>query len=92
MTGLIWVHYSYNHKKEHRLKFLVAITSFVGFLMVVLPGLLYQFFGLDLGTAFTVLRYGVYVGGAALVLILLQILPWFGWHVHVGGRHKWFSR
>ena len=56
------------------MKFLVAITSFVGFLMVVLPGLLYQFFGLDLGTAFTVLRYGVYVGGAALVLILLQIL------------------
>ena len=56
------------------MKFLVAITSFVGFLMVVLPGLLYQFFGLDLGTAFTVFRYGVYVGGAALVLILLQVL------------------
>jgi uncharacterized protein (DUF1499 family) len=56
------------------LKALIALTSIIGFLMVVLPGPLYQYAGVDLGTAFTSLRYGVYVGGAAIILIILQVL------------------
>lgn len=53
---------------------LVALTSIVSFLMVLLPGPLYQFIGLPLSTAFTILRYGVFVAGAALILIILQLL------------------
>ncbi len=56
------------------MKALIALTSIVGFLMVVLPGPLYQYAGVSLGTAFTSLRFGVYVGGAALILIILQVL------------------
>jgi len=56
------------------LKALIALTSIVGFLMVVLPGPLYQYAGVNLGTAFTSLRFGVYVGGASLILIILQVL------------------
>lgn len=56
------------------MKALIALTSIVGFLMVVLPGPLYQYAGVGLGTAFTSLRYGVYVGGAAIILIILQVL------------------
>lgn len=56
------------------MKFLVALTSIIGFLMVVLAGPLYQFAGMELSMSFTLLRYGVYIGGAALVLILLQVL------------------
>ncbi|VEL95244.1 uncharacterized protein DUF1499 [Alteromonas sp. 76-1] len=56
------------------MKALIALTSIIGFLMVVLPGPLYQYAGVDLGTAFTSLRYGVYVGGAAIILIILQVL------------------
>lgn len=53
---------------------IIALLSLIGFLMVVLPGPLYQFFGLDLGLAFATIRYGVYVGGAALILIILQVI------------------
>lgn len=56
------------------MKTLVALTSIIGFLMVVLPGPLYQFVGIDLGLAFTMLRYGVFVAGAAIILIILQAL------------------
>ena len=56
------------------MKALIALTSIVGFLMVVLPGPLYQYAGVSLGTAFTSLRFGVYVGGAAIILIILQVL------------------
>lgn len=56
------------------MKVLIALASIVGFLMVVLPGPLYQFAGVSLGTAFTSLRFGVYVGGAALILIILNVL------------------
>jgi len=55
-------------------KVIIALASIVGFLMVVLPGPLYQFAGVSLGTAFTSLRFGVYVGGAALILIVLNVL------------------
>lgn len=56
------------------MKVLIALASIVGFLMVVLPGPLYQFAGVSLGTAFTSLRFGVYVGGAAIILIVLNVL------------------
>ncbi|WP_338519752.1 DUF1499 domain-containing protein [Alteromonas gracilis] len=56
------------------MKVLIALASIVGFLMVVLPGPLYQYAGVSLSTAFTSLRFGVYVGGAAIVLIILQVL------------------
>lgn len=42
--------------------------------MVVLPGPLYQFADVDLGLAFTSLRYGLFIAGAALILIILQII------------------
>ena len=54
------------------MKALIALTSVVSFLMVTLPGPLYQYAGVNLGTAFTLIRSGVYVGGAALILIILQ--------------------
>lgn len=56
------------------MKNIIALTSIIGFLMVVLPGPLYQFADVDLKTAFAILRYGVYVGGASLILILLNVL------------------
>jgi uncharacterized protein (DUF1499 family) len=56
------------------LKALIALASILGFFMVVLPGPLYQYAGVSLSTAFTSLRFGVYVGGAALILIILQVL------------------
>lgn len=56
------------------MKVLIALASIVGFLMVLLPGPLYQFAGVSLGTAFTSLRFGVYVGGAAFILIVLNVL------------------
>ena len=56
------------------MKALIALTSIVGFLMVVLPGPLYQYAGVNLGTAFTSFRFGVYVGGACLLLIIVQVL------------------
>ncbi|NMH59879.1 DUF1499 domain-containing protein [Alteromonas ponticola] len=56
------------------MKAIVALVSIVSFLMVVLPGLLYQFAGLSLGLAFTSFRFGLFVGVAALVLIILQLL------------------
>ncbi|MBU3023875.1 DUF1499 domain-containing protein [Aestuariibacter sp. A3R04] len=56
------------------MKALIALASIVGFLMVVLPGPLYQFADVNLSTAFTSLRFGVYVGGASLILIVLHLL------------------
>ncbi|MCB5225825.1 DUF1499 domain-containing protein [Alishewanella sp. 16-MA] len=53
---------------------LVILVSFVAFLMVVLPGLLYKYGLFALSTAFAGLRYGVYVGGAALVLLLVYLV------------------
>ncbi|GGW77784.1 hypothetical protein GCM10007391_07930 [Alteromonas halophila] len=56
------------------MKKISSLLSLVGFLMVVLPGPLYQFAGLGLGTAFTLIRYGLFVAGAALIVMILQIL------------------
>ena len=56
------------------MKKIIGLLSIVGFLMVLLPGPLYQFAGVSLGLAFTSLRYGLFVAGAALILIVLQII------------------
>ncbi|KKO49658.1 membrane protein [Arsukibacterium sp. MJ3] len=53
---------------------LVSLISLLAFLLVVLPGPLYQYGVVELTSAFTALRYGVYVGIAALVLLLLYII------------------
>ena len=56
------------------MKVLVSLVSLIAFLMVVLPGPLYKFGVVELGTAFAGFRFGVYVGGAALVLLLVQVI------------------
>ncbi|MBN24658.1 MAG: hypothetical protein CL578_06370 [Alteromonadaceae bacterium] len=56
------------------MKTLVSLISFLAILLVALPGPLYKFGILELGTAFAALRFGVYAGIAALVLILIQII------------------
>jgi len=56
------------------MKHLVSLVGLIAFLMVVLPGPLYKFNIVELGTAFAGFRLGVYVGGAALALLLVQLL------------------
>lgn len=56
------------------MKYLVSLVGLIAFLMVVLPGPLYKFNIVELGTAFACFRLGVYVGGAALALLLVQVL------------------
>lgn len=56
------------------MKILVSLTSLIAFLLVVLPGPLYRFGIIELGTAFTGFKYGVFVGIAALILLVLQVL------------------
>lgn len=53
---------------------LLSIISFIAVLLVTLPGPLYKYNIVELGTAFAALRYGVYVGIAALVLLLIQVI------------------
>ncbi|WP_273050548.1 DUF1499 domain-containing protein [Pseudoalteromonas sp.] len=56
------------------MKILVSLVSLIAFLLVVLPGPLYKFGIVELGTAFTGFRFAVYAGGAALALLLLQVI------------------
>ena len=56
------------------MKILVSLVSLIALLLVVLPGPLHKFGIIDLGTAFTGFKYGVYAGVAALVLLILQFL------------------
>jgi len=56
------------------MKYLLGFTSLIAILLVVLPGPLYKYNVLELGPAFTALRWGVYVGIATLVLFLVQII------------------
>ncbi|SNT70803.1 DUF1499 domain-containing protein [Psychrobacter sp. LV10R520-6] len=56
------------------MKILVSLTSLIAFLLVVLAGPLYKFDVIELGTAFTGFKFGVYAGIAALVLLALQFL------------------
>ncbi|MDO6694721.1 DUF1499 domain-containing protein [Aliiglaciecola sp. 3_MG-2023] len=56
------------------MKTLVSLISFLAILLVALPGPLYKFGILELGPAFTALRYGVFTGIGAIVLILVQLI------------------
>jgi len=56
------------------MKYLLGFTSLVAILLVALPGPLYKFNVMELGPAFTALRWGVYAGIAALVLFFVQII------------------
>lgn len=56
------------------MKVLVTLISLIALLLVLLPGPLYKFGIVDLGTAFAGFKFGVYAGVAALVLLVLQFL------------------
>jgi len=56
------------------MKVLVSLVSLTAFLLVILPGPLYKFDIVELGVAFTGFKFGVYAGGAALVLLIVQAL------------------
>lgn len=56
------------------MKILISLVSFIGFLLVVLPGPLYKYSIVDLGTAFAGFTLGMMAGGAALIMLLLQAL------------------
>lgn len=56
------------------MKILVSLVSFIALLLVMLPGPLHKFGLIKLGTAFTGLKFGVFAGIAALMLLILQVL------------------
>ena len=56
------------------MKVLVSLVSLSAFLLVALPGPLYKYGVVDLGTAFTGFKFGVFAGTAALILLVLQII------------------
>lgn len=56
------------------MKVLVILVSLIAFLLVALPGPLYKLGILDLGTAFTGFKFGVFAGIAALILLALQVI------------------
>ena len=56
------------------MKVLVSLVSLSAFLLVALPGPLYKYGVVDLGSAFTGFKFGVFAGIAALILLVLQIL------------------
>ncbi|WP_201577905.1 DUF1499 domain-containing protein [Psychrobacter okhotskensis] len=56
------------------MKALVSLVSLIAFLLVALPGPLYKYGIVDLGTAFTGFKFGVFAGIAALILLVLQMI------------------
>ena len=56
------------------MKVLVSLVSLIAFLLVALPGPLYKLGVVDLGTAFTGFKFGVFAGIAALILLALQVI------------------
>lgn len=56
------------------MKVLVSLVSLSAFLLVALPGPLYKYGVVDLGTAFTGFKFGVFAGIATLILLVLQII------------------
>lgn len=56
------------------MKVLVSLVSLSAFLLVALPGPLYRYGVVDLGTAFTGFKFGVFAGIATLILLVLQII------------------
>lgn len=56
------------------MKVLVSLVSLSAFLLVALPGPLYKYGVVDLGSAFTGFKFGVFAGIATLILLVLQII------------------
>ncbi len=56
------------------MKILVLLVSLAAFLLVTLPGPLYKFGLVELGTAFASFKYAVITGIAALILLMIQLL------------------
>ena len=52
----------------------MSLFSLSAFLLVALPGPLYKYGVVDLGTAFTGFKFGVFAGIATLILLVLQII------------------
>ena len=52
----------------------MSLFSLSAFLLVALPGPLYKYGVVDLDTAFTGFKFGVFAGIAALILLVLQII------------------
>lgn len=55
------------------MKIIVSLVSLIAFLLVALPGPLYKFGILDLGTAFAGFKFGMFAGIAALILLGIQV-------------------
>lgn len=51
------------------------VVAAAGFALVALPGPMYRFGLIDLGPAFTGMRWGAYVGVAGIVLAIIGLLP-----------------
>lgn len=56
------------------MKKFVSLVSILAILLVVIPGPLYKFNILELGPAFAAIRYGVYAGGAVILLLIVQVI------------------
>ncbi|PJX26703.1 hypothetical protein CAP50_02740 [Psychrobacter sp. L7] len=56
------------------MKIFISFVSLMGLLLVVLPGPLYKYGIVDLGTAFAGFSLAMLAGGAALIMLLLQAL------------------
>ncbi len=56
------------------MKILVGLISLIAVLLVALAGPLYKFEIIDLATAFTGFKFGVFAGIAALILLGIQLL------------------
>lgn len=56
------------------MKILVLLVSLAAFLLVTLPGPLYKFGLVELGTAFSGFKYAVIAGIAALILLVVQLV------------------
>ncbi len=55
------------------MKFLVILMSLIAFLLVALSGPLHRFSIISLGAAFSGFKYGVYIGSAALILLIVLL-------------------
>jgi hypothetical protein len=56
------------------MKIFVGLISLIAVLLVALAGPLYKFGLIDLATAFTGFKFGVFAGIAALILLATQCL------------------
>lgn len=56
------------------MKIFVGLISLIAVLLVALAGPLYKFGMIDLATAFTGFKFGVFAGIAALILLAIQLL------------------